>query len=365
MKKFFATLLALCMILSLVACASDKPENSTPAGGDPTNPPSSGNETKDPAPADSGKLTVYTSESDEVINLIIPAFEADTGIKVEVISAKTGELMKRIESEAGNPQADILLGSNSATLSGLKDLFFDYTSANDAAMSEGFQNDQGCFTPYKADGSVLIVNKTKLKELGIEIKGYQDLLQPELKGKIAMADSATSSSAREHLLNILVDYANGGNESQEGWDYVKALLENAEGKILESSGAIYKGVADGEYVVGLSYENPCVTLLRDGADVDVIYMEEGTVFAAATTQIIKDCANLENAKKFVDFVTSEEIQSRLGTEACVRPLRANVKIADYMTPLDQIVQRTVDRAWAAEQKDYIATTFTDLVTDLG
>lgn len=341
-KRVLALLLAGAMVMALAACGDKQGDT-----------------------AGSGKLVIYTAESDEVVNLVIPAFKEATGIEVEVISAKTGELMKRIENEANNPQADIMLGSNSATLSDLKSCFEDYTSANDANMAPGFQNDNGCFTPYKADGSVLIVNKTKLAELGIEVKGYEDLLQPELKGKIALGDSASSSSAREHLLNVLVDFGNGANESDEGWEYMRKLLENAEGKILESSGAVYKGVADGEYVVGMSYENPCITLKRDGADVDVIYMEEGTVFAAATVQIIKGCANLENAKKFVDFVTSAELQDRMGTEACVRPLRAGAKVADYMIPLEDIVQTSVDRAWAGANKDAIANKFTDLVTDLG
>lgn len=354
MKKLFALLLVVCMIFCMTACKTEAPKTEAPKAEAPKNSDGSSN-----------KLTIYTSESDEILDMVIPAFEKETNIKVERVVAKTGELMKRIESEGKNPQADVMFGSNSATLSALKQYFYDYTSAHDSEMSEGFKNDNGCFTPYKADGSVIIVNKTKLKELGIEVKGYKDLLQPELKGKIAMCDAANSSSAREHLLNILVDFGNGKNESQEGWDYVKELLKNADGKILQSSGAVYKGVSDGEYVVGLSYENPCVALKRDGADVDVIYMEEGTVFAAATVQILNNCKNLENAKKFVDFVTSKEIQDRLSTDACARPLRANSKMADYMTPLEKIKLTNVDRAWAAENKDYVAEKFTGLVTDLG
>lgn len=354
MKKLIALCLVLCMTVCLVACGGDKkPDDNKETG------------SSDTSGKASGKLTLYSSESDEILNVVVPAFEKETGVDVEVISAKTGELMKRIESESSNPQADVMLGSNPATLSGLKDLFYPYTSVNDAEMSEGFHNDMGCFTPFKADGSVIIVNKTILSNLGIGVHGYKDLLQPELKGKIAMADAANSSSAREHLLNVLVDFADGGNESPEGWQFTKDLIANAEGKILESSGAVYKGVADGEYAVGLSYENPCAILLRDGADVDVVYMEEGTVFAAATVQILNNCKNLETAKKFVDFVTSEEIQSRLAAEACVRPLRSNVKLPEYMAPLDGMKLTSVDRAWAGENKEYIADTFTDLVTDFG
>ncbi|MCQ4833539.1 iron ABC transporter substrate-binding protein, partial [Hungatella sp. SL.1.14] len=39
--------------------------------------------------------------------------------------------------------------------------------------------------------------------------------------------------------------------------YVEDLFTNIDGKIIESSSGVYKGVADGEYLVGLSYEDPC------------------------------------------------------------------------------------------------------------
>ena len=45
----------------------------------------------------------------------------------------------------------------------------------------------------------------------IKITGYEDLLQPELKGKIAFADPTKSSSSYEHLVNML--YAMGSDDS--------------------------------------------------------------------------------------------------------------------------------------------------------
>ena len=72
----------------------------------------------------------------------------------------------------------------------------------------------------------------------------------------------------------------GGYEDDQAWQYVEDLFENIDGKICESSSAVYKGVADGEYVVGLSYEDPCTQLVRDGAPVEIVYMEEGVVFSS-------------------------------------------------------------------------------------
>lgn len=42
------------------------------------------------APAEEKVLTVYTARSESLNNLVIPAFEKETGIKVNVIVAGTG-----------------------------------------------------------------------------------------------------------------------------------------------------------------------------------------------------------------------------------------------------------------------------------
>ena len=72
---------------------------------------------------------------------------------------------------------------------------------------------------------------------------------------------------------------------------------------------MYKGVYNGEYAVGLTYEDPCVTLIKDGAtNIKVVYPVEGTVFLPAQIGIVKNAKNVENAKAFVDFMLSEEAQ---------------------------------------------------------
>ena len=39
--------------------------------------------------------------------------------------------------------------------------------------------------------------------------------------------------------------------------------------------------------VGLSYEDPAVKLLNDGANIKVVYPKEGTVFLPASAAIVK------------------------------------------------------------------------------
>lgn len=237
-------------------------------------------------------------------------------------------------------------------LTAYKDLFEPYVSPEDEHIMDGFKNETGYFSTAFVDPTVMIVN-TDLAE-GITLEGYEDLLNPELKGKISWGDPANSSSAFQVLVSMLYDMGDGDPMAEEAWDYVDALLENIDGKIASSSGQVHKGVADGEYPVGLTWEDPAAEYVKNGAPVKVVFPKEGATFPAQSVQIIKGAKNLENAKKFVDYMLSEKIQNMVGEQLTVRPVRKNAKLADYMTPQSEIVlSKGHDEEWVAENKEMI------------
>jgi iron(III) transport system substrate-binding protein len=205
----------------------------------------------------------------------------------------------------------------------------------------------------------LLVNKDLIGD--IKIEGYKDLLNPALKGKIAMGDPSNSSSAFAQLTNILLamggDYTNAA-----GWDYVKNLLAILNRKILNSSSAVHKGVADGEYIVGLTYEDPSAAYVRDGAPVEVIYMKEGVVYLSPGAAILKGAKNIENAKKFMDFLTSKKAQDIIGTKLTVRPVRADAKLGSYMKPIDQIKVIQEDVIYVQQHKNEIVEKYKAIFT---
>ena len=157
----------------------------------------------------------------------------------------------------------------------------------------------------------------------IKVEGYEDLLNPKLKGKIAFADPAKSSSSYEHLINML--YAMGKGDPGKGWDYVKALCANLDGKLLSGSSAVYKGVADGEYAVGLTFEEGGAKYVADGAPVKLVYMKEGVISKPDGVYIINKAKNMENAKKFIDFITSKDAQTIIVQQLYRRSVREDVE----------------------------------------
>lgn len=309
------------------------------------------------ASADAGKLVIYSPNTEDMLNTIIPLFEKETGISVEVISAGSGELWKRIESEKENPYADITWGGMRTVYANNLDLLEEYVSVNNDAVPKEYQNVAGKITLYCLDGNNLLINTDLIGD--IEVNGYADLLVPELKGKIIMGDPASSGSAFQHLTNMLL-VMGGDYTADAGWDFVKEMLIQIGGKVASSSSAVHKGVADGEYVAALTYEDPSASYVRDGAPVKMVYMDEGVLYLASATGIIKGCKNLDNAKKFIDFIISKEAQDIYGTQLTARPIRADAELGDYWTPIDQIKLVYEDYDYVQEHREEIINRYKEI-----
>ena len=159
--------------------------------------------------------------------------------------------------------------------------------------------------------------------------------------------------------------AMGGYESDEAWEYVQDLFVGQQVAITSGSSAVYKGVYNGEYAVGLTYEDPCVTLIKDGAtNIEVIYPVEGTVFLPAQIGITKNAKNLENAKKFVDFMLSEEAQVYLAENTTSRNVREVVYTNDTMKQLGDIYLIFEDSDYVIANTSALKEKVLDIMMDM-
>ena len=138
------------------------------------------------------ELVIYCPHPLEFINPIVSEFEGRTGIRVFVQTGGTGELLKMAE-EGSDPPCDIFWGGSLSTTSPKRELFEPYISRNEDMVRDEFKNREGNMSRFTDIPSVIMVNTNLIGD--VEVEGYGDLLKPELKGRIAMSDPATSSSA--------------------------------------------------------------------------------------------------------------------------------------------------------------------------
>ena len=313
--------------------------------------------------SDTGKnaLVIYVSHPLVIVNPLVDDFKAkNPDINVDVIAAGTGELIKRVESEKSNPLGDVIWGGSLNTIKPKADLFENYITTNEASFLEEYKNVEGSITRFTTMPSVIMVHTNLAKN--IKIEGYEDLLNPALKGKIACADPLTSASSFEHLDNML--YAMGNGNPEKGWDYVKKLCANLDGKLLSGSSAVYKGVADGEYTVGLTFEEGGANYVVSGSPVKLVYMKEGVVFKADGIYIIKNAKNMENAKKFVDYATSYDAQKTINEKLNRRSVRDDLPPSEILLSVDKINVIKDDDATVEANKQNWLNKFKDIFTGI-
>lgn len=303
---------------------------------------------EDQSVTQSERLTILSPHPLEFIDPIIGEFENATGIQVEIVSAGTGELLSRIEN---NEVGDVLWGGSLSTLEPKKELFEPYFSENEAYAID--KNEDGAITRFTLVPSVIMVNSNLIGN--IQIEGYQDLLNPELKGRIAFADPSKSSSSYEQLINQL--WAFKGDSIHDGWSYVDQLLLNMDGILLNSSRDVYTGVVEGEFFVGLTFEEAAAKYVQIGAPINIIYPKEGTIVRPDGVSIIKGSSQLEQAQAFVDFVTSYEIQALIASELNRRSIRSDIDQAIGLKSYEDIVILEDDQEWSSKNKYNILSTF--------
>lgn len=340
MKRIFILCLVLVLSVSILGCS----EKTGSSGGD------------------ENSLVLYSSMTENDITNLLEGFgEKYPDINVEVVNGSAGELTARIDAESNNPQGDIMWGGLSNSDGDThSDLFEHWLSDHEDEIMDEYKSNNGFYNLDHLSSVVFAVNTDLEEELGVEINGYEDLLDPKLKGNIIISDPNSSSAAWNNISNIMSVY---GNDSQESWDYIESLLNN-DVAISTSSSDAFKDVEVGEYVVGMTYEDGVSTLLKSGAkNVKMVYPEEGSSASAFGCAVIKDAPNMEAAKDMVNYIMSEEGQNYLGENlGTVRFTNKNAEYeTEYLPATSEInwVDRDVD--WLIENKESVLDKWNELV----
>ena len=311
MKKFVSLLLAVLMVLGTGAAFAE------------------------------GKLVLYYSHAAEWSDVIINGFREKYDVDVELVSLGTGEYLSRIQAESANPQADIVWGGVVESYIPIIDLLEPYESPEIPNLYEGvYDTETYRWYAFDLEPMVMVYN-TSVENPPTR---WDDMLKPEFTGKIATADPVKSSSAFACIMSIMGAY---GMEDGGGYEFLSKLIANLDGIVLSSSSSVYKGTADGEYMIGLTYEEAALRYRHEGASIEVVYPEEGTNIFMSPVCIVKGGPNTENAKLFVDYVLSAEVQSQLAG-LFRRSSRTDIVLPEDFVPTEEIIKAPYDINWVVE-----------------
>lgn len=302
-----------------------------------------------------GSLTVYTATPQNFIDALVPAFEAKTGTKVEIIKAGSGELLNRLTAEASAPVADVLWSVDGTVVDFNPALFEAYQATEADKLAEGMKQSD-LWTPFTAVVTTFIVNESKLDGKPVPTS-WEMLADPQYDDMISSARVDSSGSAYIQLATVLQVF---GDEAK-GWEVYKGLLGNYV--LSESSGAVPRFVNDGELAIGVTLEDGALRYVEGGGPVQMVYPSEGTAIAPDAMALIKGGPNADNGKAFIDFMLSQEGQT-IVAEQGRRPVRGDVASNPALKPLSEVKSANYDAKWAADNRDRLVEEWKSLLLDV-
>lgn len=297
------------------------------------------------APDDAHRLVVYTSHKEDVYLPIIKEFQDRTGIWVIVKTGGTNELLEQIAGEARAPLCDVMFGGGIESLESYQNYFEAYTSPEINSVMSAYRSQSQKWTPFSSLPVVLIYN-TKLVPEGA-VTGWDDLLDPKWKGSIAFADPEASGSSYTMLVTMMQVMAG------QGWESLEVFADNLDNQMCQSSGEAVSAVENGVCALGLTLEETAVKRIRSGSDIAMVYPKEGTSSVPDGTALVAGAPHADNARLFIDFVMSGDIQQMLVSELFRRSVRTDVLQPQELPARGELSLIKYDLSWASSNKSSI------------
>ncbi|HEV8353056.1 MAG TPA: ABC transporter substrate-binding protein [bacterium] len=254
------------------------------------------------APAPSGTITLYTSESDDDVNLLTRDFmQRNPGVRVNVFRAGSGPVVSKIQAElqAGKIQADVIWFADIdffRMLAG-RDLLLAYSPPAGRRVDSRYH-----YGDNKMHEVRLIFNVVAYNTRIVRFKptGWNDLAATRYRGKAGMPSPFVSGAAFNHVGTF-------ASMPEFGWDYYRRLRANGA-VVLNSNGDVAQKLASGEIVIAQIVDFFVRNLKAQGSPVDHIWPEQGALLIPTPIAILNGTSNVAAAQAFVNYLYTPEAQ---------------------------------------------------------
>jgi iron(III) transport system substrate-binding protein len=259
-------------------------------------------------------LTVYTAGPGNLSKKLAIGFERKTGVKVDLFQATTGKVMARLEAEASNPHADVLISASWDTAQDLekRGWLLDYASPNAAhvpAMLKG--------ASYVAQGVSALGIVWNAHSGRPEPHDWNDLATPAYRNQVTMPNPAQSGASLDLLLGLQ------GRLGGRAWALFDSLHRNGMIVFGPNAQALDPVLQGAKSAVFGAVDYVAYNAAANGESIKVIFPTSGTVIAPRPMMILKTSQQQKDAKAFIDYVLSPEGQ-KLVADAWLIPARDDI-----------------------------------------
>jgi iron(III) transport system substrate-binding protein len=257
-----------------------------------------------------GTVVVYCGVNEEWCRAAAAAFEQQSGIHVDMTRQSAGELYARLRAEKDNPRGDIWYGGTGDPhlQAASEQLTEPYQSPALSQLRDWAQN-QAKRSGYRTVGLYLGAlgfgyNSDELAKRKLPVPAcWADLLKPDYKGEIEMADPNSSGTAWTMLATIVQLMG-----EEKAFDYLKKLHRNID-QYTAAGAAPAMAVGQGEVLIGIAFQHDVIDSAKHHPAVKVVSPCEGTGYEIGSMSLIKGARHPEEAKKFYEWALTAPAQA--------------------------------------------------------
>jgi iron(III) transport system substrate-binding protein len=305
------------------------------------------------AAAQKTQLTVYTALETDQLKAYKDGFEkANPDIEIVWVRDSTGVITAKLLAEKANPRADVVMGvaATSMAIFDAEGMLQPYAPKGLERIAPQYRDPKNppAWVGMDVWGATICFNTAEAAKRNIpKPETWKDLTKPVYKGQIVMPHPASSGTGFFDVSAWLQLWG-----ETEGWKYMDALHENIA-QYMHSGSRPCAAAANGEYVVGISFEYRANREKAQGKPIDLVFPKEGLGWDLEAVGIHKGTKNLAAAQRLLDWAISDAAMALyannfaiVAVPALSKPL-PNVP-ADYGA---RLVKN--DFAWAAKNRDRI------------
>jgi iron(III) transport system substrate-binding protein len=306
-----------------------------------------------PVSAQKTTLTVYTALETDQLKAYQEGFnKAYPDIELQWVRDSTGVITAKLLAEKAAPKADVVMGvaATSMAIFDSEGMLQPYAPAGLARIAPAYRDSKNppAWVGMDVWGATICFNTVEAAKRGIpKPETWKDLTKPVYKGQIVMPHPASSGTGYFDVTAWLQIYGEA-----EGWKFMDGLHENVA-QYMHSGSRPCAAAANGEYVIGISFEYRANREKAQGKPIDLVFPKEGLGWDLEAIGIYKGTKNLAAAQKLMDWAASDAAMALyaknfaiVAVEALSQPL-PNVP-ANYATLLAKN-----DFAWSSTNRDKI------------
>lgn len=359
-KLFLFTILSLGLVLTVACGGNEDPQTATPEDNEVEN--TNDEQSEEVKKEDAGEVNLYTSRHYDTDRELYDVFTEQTGIKVDVIEGKGDELIERLNIEGENTEADVFITSDAGNLHVAKENGLLQAVESDILFEnipEKLRDIENEWFGMTKRARVIVYAKDRVDPS--ELSTYEALIEPEWEGRVTVRSSSNmyNMSLMASFIEIM------GAEAAEDWakGIVNNMSRDPQGNDRDQAKAIVAGEGDvaimNTYYIGKMLQGEDINEREVAESIGIFFPNQettGTHVNISGAGVTKHSKNVENAIKFLEFLSSEQAQGKFAEANNEYPANPNVEASEIVQSWGEFKEQDIDLSLLGQnQQDAIKT----------